>query len=154
MSATSRTNTGPVAARRARFGPTSRRATAVALAVTALIGTGAGTAYADSCANVSRSAPAGFTESTVYTSPLVQGDWLWIPSLSAVFGGTTADYPPYWGKITPGTADSILLNAPDQNGNYTNGKTVSLLGVSARCNTSSQAFVVRQTDHGIQSGCE
>ena len=144
----------PAATRRGRWDVTSRRVAAVALAATALIGAGAGAAYADSCANVSRSAPAGFTESTIYTAPLVQGDWLWIPSLSSIFGGTTAAYPPYWGKITPGTADSVLLNAPDQNGNYTNGKTVSLLGVSAVCNTSSQAFVVRQTDHGIQSGCE
>lgn len=152
MSATPSTNIAPP--HRRRFGATTRRIAGVALSATALIGAGAGAAYADSCANVSRSAPAGFTESTVYTAPLVQGDWLWIPSLSAIFGGTTADYPPYWGKITPGTADSVLLNAPDQNGNYTNGKTVSLLGVSALCNTSSQAFVVRQTDHGIQSGCE
>ena len=79
---------------------------------------------------------------------------MWIPSLSAVFGGTTADYPPLWGKITPGTPDSVFLSAPGQNGNYTNGKTVSLQGVSAVCNSSSQAFVMRQTDHGIQSGCE
>jgi hypothetical protein len=76
---------------------------------------------------------------------------VWLPSLSAVFG--QGDFPPFWGKITPGTSDSILLGAPGANGNYTNGKTVSLLGVSALCR-DSQAFVVRQTDHGIQTGCE
>ena len=119
----------------------------------ASLGLMGGTAFADSCANVSRPAPPGFTEQTVYTSALIQGGWLWIPSLSAVFGGTTADYPPFWGKITPGTPDSVFFNAPGHNGNYTNGKTVSLQGVSAVCNSSSQAFVVRQTDHGIQSGC-
>jgi hypothetical protein len=112
-----------------------------------------GSAFADSCSNVSRPAPPGFTESTVYTSALLQGGWVWLPSLSAVLGGATSDYPPFWGKVTPGTSDSAFLNAPGQNGNYTNGKTVSLQGVSAVCNSSSQAYVVRQTVHGIQSGC-
>lgn len=131
-----------------------RRAFATAVVATIALAGVTGTAFADSCANVSRAAPAGFSSTTVYTAPLIQGGWLWLPSLSAVFGGSTTDFPPYWGKITPGTADAILFNAPDQNGNYTNGKTVSLLGVSAVCNSSSQAFIVRQTDHGIQSGCE
>lgn len=63
-------------------------------------------------------------------------------------------FPPYWGKSTPGTQDSILLNASGANGNYMNGKAVSLLAVSAVCTQSNQAFVVRQTTHGIQSGCE
>ena len=108
---------------------------------------GAAPALADSCANVSRAAPQGYTPGMTYSAPLVQGGWLWLPSLDP-------SLPPFWGKITPGTLDAFLLNAPDQNGNYTNGKTISLLGVSAVCNTSSQAFVVRQTTHGIQSGCE
>jgi hypothetical protein len=107
-------------------------------------------AFADSCANVSRPAPAGYTSSTVYTAPLVQGNWLWLPSLSSI--GATG-LPPLWGFISPGTSDSQLLQAPGASGNYTNGKTVSLLGVSALCR-QSQAFVVRQTDHGIQTGCE
>jgi hypothetical protein len=108
------------------------------------------TAFADSCANASRPAPAGYTSSTTYTAPLVQGNWLWLPSLSSI--GATG-LPPVWGFITPGTSDALLLQAPDQNGNYTNGQTLSLLGVSALC-SNSQAFVVRQTSHGIQSGCE
>src|SRR5438270_13496959 len=83
---------------RRRFGGTGRRLAALALTTSAVLAGGAGAAWADSCANVSRPAPIGFTESTVYTSALVQGNWLWIPSLSAVFGGTTADYPPFWGK--------------------------------------------------------
>ncbi|HET6815801.1 MAG TPA: hypothetical protein VFH66_01035 [Mycobacteriales bacterium] len=131
------------------------RRSIVAAAVAALAVTGlAGPAFADSCANVSRPAPAGFGPTTVYTAPLVEGTWLWIPSLSSVFGGSVTDYPPYWGKITPGTRDAVMLGAPDQNGNYTNGKTVSLLGVSALCSPSSHALVVRQTSRGIQSGCE
>jgi len=54
----------------------------------------------------------------------------------------------------PGTQDSILLGAPGAKRNDTNGKAVSLLGVPAICQQSSQAFVVRQIDHGIHSGCE
>jgi hypothetical protein len=107
---------------------------------------------ADSCANVSRPAPQGWTPATTYQAPLLQVGWVWLPSLTSVFGPAT--FPPFWGKITPGTEDSILLNAPGNNGNFTNGKTVSLLGVSAICDVSSQAYVVRQTDHGIQTGCE
>ena len=119
--------------------------------VAALLATTA-PAMADSCANVSRPAPADWTPATVFTAPLVQGGWVFLPSLSSIFG--PVGFPPLWGKITPGTQDAILLGTPDANGNYTNGKTVSLLGVSAICRQSSQAFVVRQTDHGIQSGCE
>jgi hypothetical protein len=109
-------------------------------------------AFADSCSNVSRPAPAGWTQTTTYTAPLLQGGWVWLPSLTSI--GIPAQFlPPFWGKVTPGTSDSIQLGAPGANGNYTNGKTVSLLGVSAVCSQSSQAYVIRQTDHGIQSGC-
>ena len=130
-----------------------RRTLLTGVATLLLVAATGGTALADSCANVSRAAPAGWTPSTTYTAPLVQGGWVWLPSLTAVFG-PNAQFPPFWGKITPGTTDSVLLGAPGMNGNYTNGKTVSLLGVSAVCDQASQAFVVRQTDHGIQSGCE
>ena len=129
-----------------------RRAAVTIATATVLAVLGGGAAFADSCANVSRAAPAGWTPQTTYSAPLVQGGWVWLPSLASIFPG--AQLPPFWGKVTPGTADAVLLNAPDQNGNYTNGKTVSLLGVSAVCNQASQAFVVRQTSHGIQSGCE
>lgn len=129
-----------------------RRTLLTGVATLLMVAATAGTALADSCANVSRAAPAGWTPATTYTAPLVQGGWVWLPSLTSIFG-PNAQFPPFWGKITPGTTDAILLGAPDANGNYTNGKTVSLLGVSALC-SASQAFVVRQTDHGIQSGCE
>lgn len=130
-----------------------RRTLLTGVATLLMVAATAGTALADSCANISRAAPAGWTPATTYTAPLVEGGWVWLPSLTAVFG-PSAQFPPFWGKITPGTADSVLLGAPGANGNYTNGKTVSLLGVSAVCSQASQAFVVRQTDHGIQSGCE
>ncbi len=107
-------------------------------------------AMADSCANVSRPAPAGYTSSTTYSRPLVQGNWVWLPSLSSV--GLTG-LPPLWGFVTPGTADALQLQTPDAQGNYTNGQTMSLLGISALCG-NTQAFVIRQTSHGIQTGCE
>lgn len=130
-----------------------RRTLLSGVAALLMVAVTASTALADSCANVSRPAPSGWTPATTYSAPLVQGGWVWLPSLTAVFG-PDAQFPPLWGKITPGTQDSVLLGAPGANGNYTNGKTVSLLGVSAICTQSSQAYVVRQTAHGIQSGCE
>jgi len=103
-----------------------------------------GTALADSCANVSRApAACGFS----CTSVVVQGNWVWLPSLSNL--GLT-DLPPFWGFITPGSGDSIQLNAPGANGNYTNGFTVSLLGHSAYCLKG----VNPDKSHGIVSGCE
>jgi hypothetical protein len=68
---------------------------------------------------------------------------VWLPSVGAPIEA--------WGFATPGTAPSVELGAPGANGNYTNGKTESLLGVSAVCNGGALA---RQTTHGIQSGCE
>jgi hypothetical protein len=133
--------------------PPMRRSLLTAAASVVLIAATSVPAFADSCVNVSRAAPAGWTQSTTYTAPLIQGGWVWLPSLVSI--GVPADQlPPFWGKITPGTPDSINFGAPGANGNYTNGKTISLLGVSAVCNTSSQAFVIRQTTHGIQSGCQ
>ena len=51
-----------------------------------------------------------------------------------------------------GTFDSTVFGFPGANGNYTNGQTSSLLGMSANCPFGANAN--RQTDHGIQSGCE
>ena len=105
-------------------------------------------AAADSCANVSR-APAACGMSC--SAPVVQGNWVWLPSISALVGQSL---PPFWGFVTPGTGDALLLQTPDQNGNYTNGKTVSLQGVSAICTGNGNVQLVRQSSHGIQSGCE
>jgi len=103
-------------------------------------------AVADSCANVSHApAPCGMT----CTAPVVDGNWVWLPSVGVSF--------PAWGFAPPGTADSVGPPAlPGANGNYTNGYTSSLLGHSALCppDNGSTAQSVRQQDHGIQSGCE
>jgi hypothetical protein len=101
-------------------------------------------AFADSCANVSRGGP-------VPTGPgiITKGNWVWLPSLDAIVG---QELPPLWGFVPPGALDSQLLQTPGANGNYTNGQTSSLLGVSANCPPGANAN--RQTSHGIQSGCE
>jgi hypothetical protein len=106
-------------------------------------------AFADSCANVSR-APAAC--GTNCPTPVVEGNWVWLPSLDALMGG--ASLPPIWGFVTPGTGDALLLQTPDANGNYTNGQTESLQGLSAICTGKGNVQIVRQSSHGIQSGCE
>lgn len=100
----------------------------------------ASAAFADSCANVSR-APAACGMSC--TAPVTDGHWVWLPSIGVP--------EPAWGFATPGTEDAARLGFP--NGNYTNGQTISLLGVSAVCQGKGNAQDARQTDHGIQSGC-
>jgi hypothetical protein len=123
-----------------------RRLLVVASAVVALAVPAA--AVADSCANVSR-APAACGMSC--SAPVIQGTWVWLPSISSIVG---VPLPPVWGFITPGTADALAFQTPDANGNYTNGQTVSLQGVSAVCTGKGNVQIVRQTSHGIQSGCE
>lgn len=104
----------------------------------------AGNALASSCANVSRApAPCGFTCATV----VVEGNWVWLPSLSNV---GIQDLPPFWGFIPPGTPDAQFIGTPGAGGNYTNGFTVSLLGHSAYCLKG----VNQDKSHGIVSGCE
>jgi hypothetical protein len=104
----------------------------------------AGTVLGSSCANVSRApASCGFTCSTV----VVQGNWVWLPSLANV---GIPDLPPFWGFIPPGTPDAQFIQTPDANGNYTNGFTLSLLGHSAYCLKGVNA----DKSHGIVSGCE
>ena len=99
----------------------------------------AGQAFADSCSNISRAAPT-----TTGVGPVIKGNWIWLPSI-----GVPVDA---WGFAPPGTIDSTAFNFPGANGNYTNGQTSSLLGVSANCPPGSNAN--RQTTHGVQSGCE
>jgi hypothetical protein len=60
---------------------------------------------------------------------------------------------PAWSFAPPGRDDSVALGLPGANGNYTNGKTNSLLGVSAVYHGKGNAQNALQTDHGIQSGC-
>ena len=75
--------------------------------------------------------------------PVIDGNWVWLPSIG---------FPdPAWGKAPPGTTDSVQFGLPGANGNYTNGTTSSLLGVSNNCPPGNNP--ARQTTHGIQSGC-
>lgn len=109
-------------------------AAAAALAIPA-------TAFADSCANVSRApAPCGFT----CPGPVIEGNWVWLPSIGVHFAA--------WGFAPPGTIDSVTFGFPGANGNYTNGFSSSLLGRSVHCLPSGDPSS-RQTSHGIQSGC-
>lgn len=120
-----------------------RRALSTAIGLLLAFGI-AGTALADSCANVSRApAPCGFTCDHVVT----EGNWVWLPSLANV--GLT-DLPPFWGFMPPGALDSQLLSAPGVHGNYQNGFSSSLLGHSAYCLKGVNA----DKSHGIVSGCE
>ncbi len=98
------------------------------------------TAFADSCANVSRAAPTNYVPGS---GPLIEGNWVWLPSIGVPF--------PAWGFAPPGTPDSALF--PGANGNYTNGQTWSLLGMSAICQQRSGGVANRQITNGIQSGC-
>jgi hypothetical protein len=120
-----------------------RRALSTVLGLLLALGV-AGTALANSCANVSRApAACGLTCDHVVTS----GNWVWLPSLSNV--GVTG-LPPFWGFISPGSTDSQLLSAPGASGNYQNGFSVSLLGHSAYCLKGVNV----DKSHGIVSGCE
>ena len=99
----------------------------------------AGTALADSCANVSRApAPCGFT----CPGPVIEGNWIWLPSVGVPF--------PAWGFAPPGTEASVLFGFPGANGNYQNGFSESLLGHSAYCLKG----VNTDKSHGVVSGCE
>jgi hypothetical protein len=99
----------------------------------------AGTAFADSCVNVSRAAPACDPNCT---TPVVQGNWIWLPSVGVPFAA--------WGFAPPGGSDSVANGLPGANGNYLNGLSESLLGHSAYCLKG----VNTDKDHGIVSGCE
>jgi len=104
------------------------------------------TAFADSCANVSRAPAACGTACN--SGPVVKGNWVYLPSVDP-----TA--PPLWGFAPPGAPDSVNLGLPGANGNYQNTAVTgnqSLLDNSANCPPGSNP--ARQTDHGIKSGCE
>lgn len=122
-------------------------------------------AAADSCANFSRPAPAC---DLTCTSVVAVGNWIWLPSLTSI--GVPADaVPAAWGFAPPGRADSVAFGLPGANGNYTNGQTSSLLGMSALCKGNSIALYKRQDGvfllmvnggdptqllRGVWSGCE
>ena len=118
-----------------------RRVLIVFSAVLVSLALSAQIAFADSCANFSRAAaePTG-------PGPVIKGNWVWLPSLG------DPNLPAAWGFAPPGSFDSTTFGFPGANGNYTNGQTASLLGMSANCPPGSNAN--RQTTHGVQSGCE
>ena len=99
-------------------------------------------AFADSCSNVSKSpAPCGLT---CTSGPVVEGNWVWLPSIGVPV--------PVWGFSPPGSITSIQAGLPDANGNYaqSQGTFSWLLENSAIC---TKGVPNRQTTHGIQSGC-
>lgn len=113
-------------------------------------------AQASSCANFSRPAPAC---NLICTSPVVEGNWVWLPSIGVRLAA--------WGFAPPGTVDSQRSGAPGANGNYTNGQTASLLGMSALCTNGGGGALFKRQDgvilvsggdpsllKGIWSGCE
>jgi hypothetical protein len=101
-------------------------------------------AAADSCANVSRAAPACDLSCS---GPVIQGNWVWLPSVDP-------SAPPIWGFAPPGASESTTNGFPGANGNYTDGFTNSLLGHSAICQGGGNVSNVRQSSNGIQTGCE
>lgn len=115
------------------------------VAAAALVAIPSAAAFADSCTNLSRDfhapPPACFLDCT--SGPITVGNWVWLPSI-----GVEA---PIWGFAPPGALDSQVVGTPGSNGNYTNGQTSSLLGVSAICHGGVAA---RQQTSGIQTGCE
>jgi hypothetical protein len=105
-----------------------------------------GAAAADSCTNLSRDDHAPAACGQICPTLVTDGNWVWLPSLLGPHA------PPIWGFAPPGAQDSVNGNLPGANGNYTNGETSSLLGVSNNCPPGNNPN--RQTTNGIQSGCE
>jgi len=115
-------------------------------------------AEASSCANFSRPAPAC---NLTCGSPVTNGNWVWLPSIGVPLAA--------WGFAPPGTPDSQQFGAPGANGNYTNGQTASLQGMSALCTNGGGGVLFKRQDgvfvvvattgdtsqlKGIWSGCE
>lgn len=102
----------------------------------------AGPAIADDCINLSRPAPD--CAPTCTDGPVIEGNWVWLPSI-----GIPEEA---WGFGTPGSIPSQDANLPGSSGNYLNdrGGFSWLLENSAVCTVGVPA---RQTTQGIQTGC-
>src|SRR5687768_12308397 len=98
----------------------------------------AGTAFADTCLNLSRSAPACHP---TCAAPVIRGNWVWLPSIGVPVAN--------WGFAAPGGEESVNNGLPGANGNFTNGEGSSLLVNSAYC----EKGVNTDRSHGIVSGC-
>ena len=115
----------------------TRRALVVAGAAAAALAATAGSAFANDCANFSRTAPACWYSDTGCTSPVVRGNWVFLPSIEP-------DLPPVWGFGPPA--------------NFTNGKTDALTALGniqsggAVCATPNRQFTGDlSTIHGVLS---
>ena len=97
------------------------------------------------CNNVSR--PPAECGAVCTGGPIINGNWVWLPS---VFPGA----PEAWVFVPPGS----LADEPEaplgQKGNFQNGESDALL-INAICNPDGTFRVPRQTEHGIQllGGC-
>jgi hypothetical protein len=97
------------------------------------------------CNNVSRP-PAECGSACPPGDPIVNGNWVWLPSVFP-------EAPATWVFVPPGS----LAGEPvpfGQKGNFQNGEGDALL-VNAICNPDGTLRVPRQTEHGIQllGGC-
>jgi hypothetical protein len=98
----------------------------------------AGSAFADSCANISAAPPACHPDCT---EPVIRGNWVWLPSIGVPFEA--------WGFGVPGGDESVANGLPGDSGNYQDGDTESLLGKSAYCTEG----VNTDRSEGVISGC-
>lgn len=118
-----------------------RRLLAITLAAGMALAGPAAT-FADDCHNVSRAAPADVSQMTI------DGNWVWVPA--GAFGGGQPAVGA-WYFAVPGGYVATMFGLPDAGGNYTNGRTYQLLGMSAHCDPSKTTS--RQTTQGIQNDC-
>jgi hypothetical protein len=95
----------------------------------------AGTALADNCFNASRPSGGLSTNPADFTSPVLKGNWVWLPSVGAPIAA--------WGFGPPS-------NYLDSGGNE-----AWLLENTPYCEAGGFIFYngPRTTAHGIQSGC-
>jgi hypothetical protein len=100
----------------------------------------ASASFADDCINISR-APAAC--GATCTAPVIEGNWVWLPSIGVPEWG--------WGFGTPGSWISQQVQLPGSNGNYLNDRGGdSWLLENSVCVNGNTA---RQTTNGVQSGC-
>ena len=111
-----------------------RRTTAAVFAAIALLGT-AGTALADNCYNASRPGGSLSANPADFSSPVLKGNWVWLPSVGVPL--------PAWGFGPPA--------------NYQNsgGQESWLLEKTPYCAAGGILFYngPRTTTNGVQSGC-
>lgn len=111
-----------------------RRAMTVGVTVVAML-VPASAAFADNCFNTSRASQGLSTDPGDFTSPVLVGHWVWLPSVHVPL--------PYWGFETPenyqGGTDSPWL--------------LSKTPYCAAGGFLAHEATSRTYDHGIQSGC-